>query len=85
VKRLILLLLLTIPLGGCGTFFNMMPGRCNPARAEIYGGIQSDVQGIIGVGGPLLILCGLVDFPFSLVADTLTLPWTASHHPRPRG
>jgi uncharacterized protein YceK len=64
-------------------------------RTQIYGGIQGDIVGIgkcvRGEEGlaysliffPLLVL---VDFPLSLVADTLTLPYTIPvdllHEPR---
>lgn len=84
MKRLIPVLLLSAGLGGCGTYFNMAGVKCSGGDKDVYGGVQADVVHLAGACPPWTVLCGLVDFPFSLVADTLTLPWTASHHPRPR-
>jgi uncharacterized protein YceK len=78
VRRLIPALLLAAGLGGCGTYFNLGGGRCcSSGDATIYGGIPYDAAWI-GSMSPFGILFGLIDAPFCLVADTLTLPWTIS-------
>jgi uncharacterized protein YceK len=67
--------------GGGSQIFGTGPG----ARTRIYGGIQGDivsvgklVRGERGLVFSLLCfpLLVLVDFPLSLVADTITLPYT---------
>ena len=58
---------------------NVGKTRCpvySPPR--IYGGVQFDGEYLISRLNPILMLCGLIDLPLSIVADTLTLPWTIS-------
>jgi uncharacterized protein YceK len=62
-----------------------------PSRAEkqIYGGVVNDVDVIGGAvywksdyaptARPFAVVVGLIDLPLSLVADTITLPWTVAH------
>jgi len=70
-------LVVLISLGGCGTFMNVGAVRCAPySPPHIYGGVQFDAEYQIARLNFLQMLCGIVDLPFSLVADTLTLPWT---------
>lgn len=71
LRRLVLLLTLTATTG-CGTIaatkFEYGP--------RIYGGTRYDVADLAVEGFPLGTLCGLLDFPFSVAADTLMLPYT---------
>jgi len=73
-------------LSGCGTILNFTMGvseRGQPARTEIYGGLQIDAQAVgkafegyqpwwFNVFAFLFVF----DVPLSLVADTITLPVT---------
>jgi len=72
-----------ISLSGCGALYNVAGIKCTPGERNIYGGIQNDGHLLIGGWGPLAILCGLIDFPLSLVLDTLTLPCTVCHRRPP--
>lgn len=66
-------------LGGCGTTMNMGPGPCPVyEHPRVLGGVQFDGEHLIGTGDPLRMLCGVVDLPFSLAADVVTLPYTIS-------
>jgi uncharacterized protein YceK len=76
-------------LAGCGTMANMSDDY-GPGDRKIFGGVQLDVSQGTGYAacaarsdGPVRpIMAGFTacemaaDVPFSLVADTLTLPWT---------
>lgn len=56
---------------GCGSLTNLVfdfPG-------DVYGGVGQDVDWIATIN-PLVIVAGVIDLPFSLVLDTLLLPWT---------
>src|SRR5262245_17247608 len=77
---------------GCGTMVNMTePMFDSSAHAEkqIYGGVVNDVDVIGGAvywksdyaptARPFGVIVGLIDLPLSLVADTITLPWTIAH------
>lgn len=74
-RPLALLAALLIPITGCGTIANVATTPHGPA---IYGGIVFDVgltdssSGSKGGGA----LFGVLDFPLSLVLDTVTLPVT---------
>lgn len=58
---------------------NVAPQRCPVVdHPHVYGGLQFDWEYAISRGRPLSILCGMIDIPLSLAADTLTLPWTVS-------
>jgi uncharacterized protein YceK len=77
-------------LGGCATAGNLTAKE----GCKVYGGTQVDAALISGkpapnaalakyehVEPPVLVAaacCGLVDLPFSVIADTLTLPITMS-------
>ena len=76
-------------LAGCGTMANMSDGF-GPGDRKVFGGVRLDVSQGTGYAacaghseGPVVpIMAGFTacemaaDLPFSLVADTLTLPWT---------
>lgn len=75
---ILLILLLLMP--GCGTYIMMMESDGHPIP---YSGVMIDAlvfAGFItsqeGLNGILIALWALVDLPFSLVADTLCLPYT---------
>ena len=72
---------------GCGTLANMK-GREHltfatgtdadwaPARPTLpFGGLANDVTFIKKSEYPIQVVAGLLDMPFSLAADVLTLPW----------
>lgn len=85
------LLSLTLGLGGCGTLIDCFGERRRGRRereglrdfkdiyggeVRVYGGIRWDAEFLTsGDIGPMLLLT-LVDFPLSLVLDTLFLPGT---------
>jgi uncharacterized protein YceK len=87
-----LLLCLITGQTGCGTVVNLVWGveSENPAAkprwdTQVYGGIRNDVHGIgeavQGVEGfwwsaLTFFYYTFIDFPLSLAADTLTLPYT---------
>ena len=56
---------------GCGTIFNAVRF---PYENNVYGGVVVDAV-VVSEGGGLMVL-GLLDFPFSFVADTLLLIYT---------
>jgi len=56
-------------LGGCGTIENLHLGP------SIYGGVRQDVE---WMGGQCMAGLGFLDFPFSLVLDTVLLPVTVA-------
>ena len=60
---------------GCGTVANFASERHGPS---IYGGLAFDVDlmGTSGCRSQVAIVFGVLDFPFSLVMDTATLPAT---------
>lgn len=85
------LLLAVLGQTGCGTVANLWLGVEGEATAyghswetRIYGGIQNDahvfreaLDGNEGILYSVLFLIGAcIDLPLSLVADTLTLPYT---------
>ncbi len=80
MKRLAALLLLAA-LPGCGTYVNCL----NLGGTRPYGGVLID-GGLIACAvhqGELIPLSGIVflDVPFSLVGDTVTLPYTLTCRP----
>jgi len=82
-------LMLVLSLAGCGTVFNMGAGPCaiNDGYPRIYGGVRIDVTTIAPQLIPLGFLLALIDFPFTLVGDTITLPWSITatlEHGKPR-
>src|SRR5439155_3054918 len=54
---------------GCGTFFNTVGAPCPERAYRAYGGVRADF-------GPC---ANILDVPFSLVGDTITLPVTAPY------
>ena len=78
---------LALGLSGCGTIFNFGAGTCALREYPLpYGGVGIDVEYFATQDFPLGLLLALVDFPFSLVGDTVTLPWsiyaTVTHRSR---
>ena len=70
---------------GCGTVFNFWPRNEHSTlegmgKMRIYGGVRMDAQALGEASSPwgklLTILVLLVEFPLSLVMDTVTLPVT---------
>lgn len=75
--RAVIVSALSLGLFGCGTLLNMGVGTCAVRdHPLIYGGVEADVEYFAISGFPLGLLFALYDLPFSLVADTLTLPWS---------
>jgi uncharacterized protein YceK len=70
--RSLVLLGATLLLPGCGSWFNLRDGGGVNSGAVPYGGVLNDGWFI---PTPLLPIA-LLDLPLSLVADTLTLPYT---------
>ena len=69
--------LLSLCLTGCGTMINLGAQRCAIyEHPRIYGGVRIDVVHVLPDEFPLGLLCALMDLPFSLSFDTLTLPWS---------
>ena len=64
----IALALALLVFGGCGTIEDLHQGP------RIYGGVRQDVEWL---GGQCMAGVGFLDFPFSLVLDTVLLPFTA--------
>ena len=67
-------------MSGCASLINT---ACD---AEIYGGVKGDISFISqpnadksadGKKDKTLVVLGIIDFPFSLVADTILLPVNA--------
>ncbi|HLY76224.1 MAG TPA: hypothetical protein VKU80_19140 [Planctomycetota bacterium] len=71
-KRLIVTISL-LSLTGCGTIISY-----RLAGSRIYGGVRCGGQ-LAYETFPFGVLFLLLDFPFSFLADTLTLPWTIPH------
>ena len=70
------LALLSFGLTGCGTMINLGAQRCAIyEHPRIYGAVRIDVVHFLPADFPLGLLLALPDLPFSIVFDTLTLPW----------
>jgi hypothetical protein len=64
-------------LTGCGTMINLGAQKCPIyEHPRIFGGVRIDAVHVLPELVPLGFLCALLDFPFSLAFDILTLPWT---------
>lgn len=76
-------------LSGCGTLANTGYGLRIP-EWTVYGGVKGDVtcirqnavqlahsEGLSATGNLCGVALSTIDLPFSVVGDTLTLPWTA--------
>jgi uncharacterized protein YceK len=75
--RLLVALGLALGLSGCGTVFNLGAGTCAYREYPlVYGGVGIDAEIIAVADFPLGLLLALIDAPFSLAADTVTLPYT---------
>lgn len=69
--------LLSLGLAGCGTMINLGAQPCAIyEHPRIYGAVRIDVLHIAPEDFPLGLLCALLDLPFSVVFDTLGLPWS---------
>ena len=81
MTKIILIAFISLSLSGCGSFSNlvkmMMPQRCDDSNGYIYGGVLTDCT-MISKGfsstNPAKIGFGVIDMPFSFLADTLMLP-----------
>lgn len=79
-----------LALPGCGTF--LVEPVCRAVRAGgskaspplVYGGVRSWFW-LLDDGGLFLLPLALVDFPLSLVADTIILPYTIAKNAMTRG
>ena len=83
--------------GGCGTLLNV-GGRerldlgsidAPPERvrkyerpAFVFGGVANDVAWIKSAEQPIDVIASLVDLPFSLTGDIVTLPWLTFEYTR---
>lgn len=77
LAKLLLSSALALGLSGCGTVFNFGAGTCALREYPVvYGGVDLVVEVFAVQNFPLGLLVALVDLPFSLVADTVTLPYT---------
>jgi uncharacterized protein YceK len=87
IRCLLLASALLVCLSGCGTFVNLNGGLGSKDKemgTTPFGGVEIDAKAVAypfsGNGfsfvGVLLFFGGLIDFPFCLVLDTLTLPYT---------
>ncbi len=72
VVRSLAILTAAVVISGCGTVLQIDDGH-GPA---IYGGIRFDVRSITKDKDVGIALMMAVDLPFSLVADTVILPWS---------
>lgn len=72
--KLAMVFFLATSLSGCGTLLSLGLGDCSP-----YSGVRADAEMMSepGPDGTALAAAGIIDLPFSLVADTVLLPVTA--------
>jgi uncharacterized protein YceK len=92
-----IVLVLCLVLSHCATFLSLSDTLETGDPPEIYGGTQIDIILIYGginllpvptcAGlGALMLVGGIIDLPFSFVADTLllpvTVPWNLAAHER---
>jgi len=59
---------------GCGTIYQHQNDNVGP-----YSGVRFDALAMVGSGDAGLAVGGVLDFPFSAVADTLLLPYDLTH------
>lgn len=87
--RIVTPALLIVMLAGCGTAMNFVHelnfgcGRGDHGQwPKVYGGVYIDAQMVASIANEFealnlfTLLFGIIDFVPSLVADTLTLPFT---------
>jgi uncharacterized protein YceK len=77
-----------LSMAGCGSISNLSEGpgmHEKNVRTMPYGGVVIDAQVLVEpctdsnitfFSGVVAVLFGLIDLPFSIVVDTLTLPYT---------
>jgi uncharacterized protein YceK len=78
------LLLLSLPIAGCGTAVNLVNSHPEEGGRSPFGGVRQDMscikksesQQYRQVG--LMLLCA-ADLPFSFVGDVVTWPYTAAY------
>ena len=79
---------------GCGTFEKTVsvnsaamvttaPGvvtepNWSKPRYAPFGGVAKDFEWIMAAGQPIDVIRSIVDLPFSLIGDIVTLPWIAN-------
>jgi uncharacterized protein YceK len=100
VLRAILAMASLPALSGCGSFFNCLAAdKAGPRQEQevgkIYGGVLFECQAVESLFAgpwsptwiePVCVACLLaVDFPLTLVGDTLTLPYTIRYTLECRG
>ena len=81
--RIAVILVIMVFISGCGTFVNLAFEQMHvddpSVKTRIYGGIRLNL-GVMGnsiqSGRIGLLMFHILDFPLSLVMDTLTLPFT---------
>jgi len=88
MRPAILVTLAVIGAAGCGTMIGNVGGMSPDHYMDIYGGVQIDLESAAkhfnqspsdvreGLEQACGTACVLVDLPLSVVADTLTLPFT---------
>jgi len=77
-RTLFLLFLTSLSCSGCGTFINFTGAleHGTSKHLQVYGGVRRDFR-IMGDGAGGIVL-GLLDLPFCLILDTVTLPITVA-------
>jgi uncharacterized protein YceK len=67
--------------GGCGTLLNTTYFTPDEGGERVYGGVRLDAEVIedgYGQRSPLVIALFLADLPFTLIGDTVSLPYTVA-------
>ena len=93
-RRLLLPLLLTCALSGCGTLTDTLgdkkrkrrgdgitsSSRVSGGRVRVYGGVIYDFEVLAEAKAGWLLVLYLFDIPFSFAVDTLLLPVTIPYN-----
>jgi hypothetical protein len=62
---------------GCGTMINLGAQKCPIyEHPRVFGAVRIDLVHVLLEEFPLGFLCALLDLPFSVAVDILTLPWS---------
>ena len=79
----------TLLSGGCGTFENLREATppkdsCDVSLKTVYGGVRSDCSYLAEWANPKgpepkYLLLTALDLPFTLIGDTITLPYTLAY------